>query len=207
MEVKSLVFICQRFYYLSIMKFLSNILAINILRSNKIILGFCSFLFLAVIISITSMSFVPIKKPTVYIIVSEECPICIHMTLPLKNIHQKYKDKVNFKLIFPVALSNYKTMVLFQKKYGLENFEGIIDEDQSITKKLGATVTPEAIVENKNSKIIYRGRINDDYFSIGRLRKAANKSDLTEAIDAALSDKSIELPWPKAIGCYITFNK
>ncbi len=148
-----------------------------------------------------------IAKPTVYIVVSEECPICIYMSKPLVELHQQYKDKVNFKLVFPQSLSNYKTMQLFKHKYSLEGFTSILDEDQSLSKKLGATITPEAIIENKDGQIVYRGRINDAYYAPGRLRRVSNQNDLTEAIESVLNDKPVPVPWPKAVGCYITYLK
>jgi hypothetical protein len=153
------------------------------------------------------LSFCQKAKPKVYVVISEECPICIYMSKPLNEIFEKYKSKVDFQLVFPLSLSNYKTMQLYKKKYNLSNIPGYLDEDQSLSKKLGATVTPEAIVENEKGVIVYRGRINDAYYSPGRLRHAANKNDLIDVIEAVLNRKSIATPWPKAVGCYITYIK
>jgi hypothetical protein len=129
------------------------------------------------------------------------------MSKPLGEIYAKYSDKVNFKMVFPLPLSNYKTMQLFKKKYALDGFTSILDEDQSLSKKLGATVTPEAIIENEKGQIVYRGRINDAYYAPGRLRRVSYKNDLIDAIEAVLNHKPIDEPWPKAVGCYVTYFK
>lgn len=165
------------------------------------------FLTLICILLAAELSYSQKAKPKVYVIVSEECPICIYMSKPLIEIYEKYKSKVEFKLVFPSYLSNYKTMQLYKKKYNLNDIPGYLDEDQALSKKLGATVTPEAIVENEKGIVVYRGRINDAYYAPGRLRHAANKHDLADAIEALLNRKAIAAPWPKAVGCYITYVK
>lgn len=147
------------------------------------------------------------KKATVYIVVFEDCPICIYMSKSLKEIHQEYSKEFNFKLIFPHQLSNYKTAQIFKEKYGLKDFETIVDEDQSLSKKLGATITPEAIVMDNKNQIIYRGRINDSYYAPGRIKHASREHDLKNVLNAIVSNLPINEKWNKAVGCYITYEK
>ncbi len=138
---------------------------------------------------------------------SEECPVCQYMSKSLAEVNNKYQGKVDFKLVFPQSLSDYKTMALWKKKYGLEAYKSVLDEDQSLSKKLGAKITPEAIIENSKGEIVYRGRINDGFFKVGKMRSAISSHDLDNAIAALLHKKTITTPWPKAVGCYITYLK
>lgn len=144
-------------------------------------------------------------QPQVYLFLYEDCPITIYMTPHIKNLVEKYGQHIQFNYIYPNELSNYKTVVEFQKKYGLEGGTIEIDTDQSITKKLGANITPEAILV-VNGKIIYKGRINDGYAGLGKRRSKVMNHDLAMVINTVLEDKETapSTYWPPAIGCYIT---
>jgi hypothetical protein len=129
------------------------------------------------------------------------------MGKPLSKLANEYEGSVNFYAVFPLRNSNYKTINIFKKKYNMESYESILDRDQSLTKKLGATVTPEAIITDNRGEILYRGRINDAYFAPGKVRHGARNNDLRKAINQLKANKEIKNPWPKAIGCFITFYK
>jgi thiol-disulfide isomerase/thioredoxin len=144
-------------------------------------------------------------KSKVYIAMYEDCPVCIYMTKSLKDLQEEYGKDYDFILVFPNQLSNYKTMVLFKEKYELHNFKLVLDEDQSLSKKLNLKVTPEALIENSKGEIIYKGRINDAYVKIGKRRYSIQEHTLKNYLNGTFKSRSEE-EWPKAVGCYITFN-
>lgn len=168
------------------------------IRNLKIYL----FLFLFCSISIVGNA-ADIK---VYIIISEECPICQYMGPELANINEYYGDKAELYLVFPFKNSNIKKASLFKKEFGLSAFTILLDEDQSISKQLEAKITPEAIVVNSQNEVIYRGRINDAYLSPGRRKHSAGRRDLQIAIGKALKEETVKSPWPTAVGCFITYK-
>src|SRR5687768_17978672 len=139
-----------------------------------------------------------------YVFIAEECPICNYMGKPLSEIAKKYSDQVSFHAVFPVKNSNYKTSQLFKQQYDLLNFETLLDKDQTLTKQLGATVTPEVIITNAQGEIHYKGRINSAYYAPGKMKHSSIKNDLDQALAALISGKDVPQPWPAAIGCYIT---
>jgi peroxiredoxin len=69
---------------------------------------------------------------------------------------------------------------------------------QSTAKAYGPTTTPHTFVFDKNRKLQYVGRIDDDEH-LGRQKTA----DLDEAIAATLENKTIEKPVTKTFGCSI----
>lgn len=140
----------------------------------------------------------------VYVFIAEECPICNFMGKPLSVIAEKYTDDVAFHAVFPVKNSNYKTSQLFKEKYNILSFETLLDRDQQISKKLGATVTPEVVVTDNDGEILYRGRVNSAYYAPGKMKHSSIKNDLDETLASLLSGKKVSQPWPSAIGCYIT---
>ncbi len=51
--------------------------------------------------------------------------------------------------------------------------------------------------------MLYRGRIDNVYASLGKRRAEATEKDLRKALDEVLSGKPVSTPQTKAIGCYI----
>ena len=139
-----------------------------------------------------------------YVFIAEECPVCNFMGKPLNEISKKYESQVTFHLVFPLKNSNYKTVHLFKEKYSLQSFESLLDKDLAITKKLGASVTPEVVITDEFGNVHYRGRINSAYYAPGKMKHGSIQHDLDVALATLLNGKEIVQPWPPAIGCYIT---
>jgi len=164
----------------------------------------------ALILAFFSLSFTEgpkEQKVRVYVFVAEECPICNFIGKPMARLANEYNGQAEFYAVFPNKMSNYKTIFKFKKKYGMEAFLSILDEDQSTTKKYGATVTPEVVVVDQDDNILYKGRFNNSYYAPGKINHTGKKQDLKEALNLILAGNSIPQPWPKAIGCFITIKK
>src|SRR4051812_5527149 len=104
------------------------------------------FLLLICLLSVPSFSHrVPVAPPSVivYIFLSETCPICQSYTLPLKELYTQYNDKgFKFVGIFPNYYSNAQSLSDFREKYSIP-FELILDKNGTLSKRLGAGITPE----------------------------------------------------------------
>lgn len=139
-----------------------------------------------------------------YVFLAEECPISIYMTPTLNDLADSFSD-VEFYAVFPNQRSNYKTMGQFIEKYEMTGYQRILDEDQSISKKFGATVTPEVIIVNDNDEVLYRGEISDAFYRVGKRRRGQIKLTAEEALTNLIVGHPVATPWPKATGCFITF--
>lgn len=142
----------------------------------------------------------------VYVFLAEECPVCNYMGTPLSTIAKKYQDRVDFHAVFPFKNSTYTTSRLFKEQYEMLSYETLLDKDQLLTKKLGASVTPEVVITDDAGEVYYRGRINSAYYAPGKMKHSAIKNDLDEALAILLSGRSVPQPWPTPVGCYITMN-
>jgi len=81
------------------------------------------------------------------------------------------------------------------------NFPYLYDESQKIGRALGASVTPEFFVFDKNRKLVYTGAFDD----------AANpdnvkKTFVEDAVKAALEGKEPEVKETKGRGCGVAYN-
>jgi peroxiredoxin len=147
------------------------------------------------------------KAITVYVFLSESCPICQSYTLTLKNLYKKYNNKnISFIGVFPNYYSDADSITAFKKKYSIP-FELIVDKDAAITKRLNATITPEVFVENEAHQLLYSGRIDDSFYALGKRRKIISSNDLENVLQQIVTFQKINIPPTQAVGCIITATK
>ena len=142
----------------------------------------------------------------VYVFLAEDCPVCNYMGKPLSAVALKYEDRVGFHAVFPFKNSTYKTSQLFKEQYDMLSYETLLDKDKELTKKLGASVTPEVVITDNEGEIHYRGRINSAYYAPGKMKHSSVKDDLDEALSLLLLGGEVPKPWPTPVGCYITMD-
>src|SRR5262245_29332091 len=122
------------------------------------------------------------QKAFVVVFVGTECPINNAYMPRLAELHSKFSSKgVGFVVINSNQQDTPGTIAAHQKKYALP-FPVLKDAQNVVADKFGAKRVPEAFLLDAGGKIIYRGRI-DDQFGVGYKRSAPTRTDLVEAID------------------------
>ncbi len=148
------------------------------------------------------------QKLNVYVFLAEECPISIYMAKPLREAVAQFGEQATFHAVFPSTKSTQESAEQFLEDYDLPQFNIILDTDQSLSTKLGATITPEvAITHSETEELLYRGRISNAYAALGRMRHGTRINDLVNMLTRITKDEKITPPWLPAIGCFITFNQ
>lgn len=140
----------------------------------------------------------------VYLFLHDECLISQFYTLTLDSIHSEFAgDDIKFIGVFPNEISSEEDITSFKEKYSLD-FEMIKDEGQVITKRLGATLTPEVfVIDLEADKVIYQGRIDDAYFRVGKRRTVKTSSELYDVLYALKNNKEVTTKNQPSIGCFI----
>jgi hypothetical protein len=82
------------------------------------------------------------------------------------------------------------------------NFIYLRDEDQSIAREFDATHTPEIFLFGGNRKLVYHGKIDDNW----REPEKAVNHYLRDAIDEMLEGNEISVPETYSIGCTIKWK-
>ncbi len=144
---------------------------------------------------------------TVYVFLSEDCPVCQNQTLPLKQLYNQYKNEsVKFVAVFSNPSSSDATILSFRATYDLA-FAAVFDSTQQIAKRYNAQITPEVVVVNhsENNTVVYRGAVDNAYPALGKRRTIVTEHFLDNALKALLKNSKDYLPSTRAIGCYITF--
>lgn len=142
-------------------------------------------------------------RATVFVFLSQSCPICQSYTLPLKELYKHYgKQNIRFVGIFPDSEATPKELNEFKKTYAIP-FELLPDSAGTITKKFGATITPEVFVEDEAGRIIYSGRIDDSFYAVGKRRKVVTTHELADALESHIRGSVIKVSKTQAVGCLI----
>jgi hypothetical protein len=163
-------------------------------------------IFVIVIILIKSLSMHARDSITVYLFLLDECRICQEMAPEINAIYEAYGHEVGFIGLFPNFSSKKKEIDAFKEKYKIK-FRTKTDYFKMQATKLNATILPEVIVYNENSKaILYRGAINDLFLSPGKRRQFVRNHYLRDAMDAILKNQKPVVKETQPVGCFINFN-
>jgi peroxiredoxin len=141
-------------------------------------------------------------KATVYYFLSPECPLCQSYSLTLKQLAAIFAGKGIVMGIIPGTDYSNLDIASFKLKYGIP-FHLWKDEQMLFSKKMGATITPEAVVVDAKGKVVYQGRINNWAYELAKKRSVITEHDLQDALNSVLKNEPVKVAKTKAIGCYI----
>lgn len=135
-------------------------------------------------------------------ITCNKCPMAIAYEDRMIQFAKKYNSKVGFVAINvnTVEADKLEKMKERAESKGF-NFPYVYDESQKIGRDLGATVTPEFFVFDKNRKLVYTGAF-DDAANPDNVKKAY----VEDAVKAALDGKTPEVTETKGRGCGVAYN-
>jgi len=141
------------------------------------------------------------KKALVVAFTATSCPLSKRFAPSLATIEKEYAKKdIGFVFVDPIAIDGAKEDL--REMAETNGFKGpvILDEDESMTKGLGAITTTEAFVFDAARTLIYRGPVDDQY-GIGYQLDAPRKHYLRDTLDAHLANKPVPIKALWAPGC------
>ena len=143
------------------------------------------------------------RKPTVFIFISPECPLCQSYTLTINQLIKEYTNKgIQFIGIVPGKDFSQQQVISFNRTYQ-STLPIWFDKHFKLTQALGATITPEVFFVSNNGKLLYSGRIDNWAYELSKKRKVITQHDLMNALEGYLHHKPITTIKTKAVGCYI----
>ena len=105
------------------------------------------------------------------------------------NDAQKYPD------------DSFESMQKVAMEWGM-NFSYLFDESQTVAKKYDAVCTPDIYVYGKEKKLLYRGRIDDNWENVEQV----TQRDLKQAIDCILAGQEVPAKQVPSMGCSIKWK-
>ena len=147
------------------------------------------------------------SKMLIVIFSCNHCPYVKAYQGRIKEIQNDYKNKgVSIIAINSNDEINYPDDSFEKMKIRAAeenfNFPYLRDEDQAVAEAFDATHTPEIFVFDKERKLIYHGKIDDNWQEPG---KVVNHY-LRNALDEYLGGNEISVPETFSIGCTIKWK-
>ena len=145
------------------------------------------------------------SKLVVVVFACNSCPVVKQYERRLIRFVDDYRDK-GVELV-AISVSQKPVDQLEKMKFRASdsgwNFDYLIDPTQQIAKSYGATVTPHAFVLDRERRIAYMGKIDDQLSDESKV----TESFLRSAVDALLAGKAPDVAETRQIGCEIEFGE
>jgi len=145
------------------------------------------------------------KKAFVIIFSCNHCPYVQAYEERIKNIQTDY-PAIGLAAINPNDSDQYEddsfeNMKVRAEKKGF-NFPYLRDEEQTTAKAYGASHTPEIFLFDKERKLVFHGKIDDNWKDESKV----NSRYLKDAIEELLAGKEISVPETFTIGCTVKWK-
>ena len=143
---------------------------------------------------------------SVFVFIRTDCPISDRYLPELEREQRRAAAHgIDFALVFVDRAEASDAISAHLRAF---NYTGrvIRDDRHTLVHLAGAETTPEAAAfaaEQDGPRLIYRGRIDNRYEDVGRMRPAATDHDLAAVIDALAAGGRLTLRTTKAVGCAI----
>jgi thiol-disulfide isomerase/thioredoxin len=143
------------------------------------------------------------RPATVLLFVAPDCPISNGYAPEIARIASTYELKgVAFFAVHADPRVSAESARRHATEYGYD-FPVLLDPQQTLARRVGATVTPEAAVLDGAGEVVYLGRIDDRYYSFGKRRENPTRQELRDALDAVLQGHPVAAASAPPIGCEI----
>jgi peroxiredoxin len=143
----------------------------------------------------------------VVVFTCNHCPYAIASEDRLIELQRDYADKgVQVVAINPNDAVNYPddsfdNMKVRAVEKGF-NFPYLYDESQEVARAYDAACTPDIFVFDADRKLLYNGRIDDNWKEPDKV----TRNELREVLDAALEGKSVDFEHTPSMGCSIKWK-
>lgn len=143
----------------------------------------------------------------VFVFVSTDCPIANSYQPLLRRLAEQYAgDGVRFFQVHPKSTTTVEAAREHALQFGIKS-PVLVDAEQLLAKRVGATMTPEVVVYLKGDETpVYRGRIDNLYAGYGKKRKIATSNDLADVLGRIAEESPITPTVTSPIGCHISFD-
>ena len=143
----------------------------------------------------------------VVVFTCNHCPYAIACEDRLIAIQRDYAGKgVQLVAINPNDAVNYPDDSFDKMKVRAAeksfNFPYLRDESQEVARAYDAACTPDVFVFDRDRKLLYNGRIDDNWQQPDRV----TRNELREVLDAALEGRGVDFEHTPSMGCSIKWK-
>ena len=147
------------------------------------------------------------KRALIIVIMCNHCPYVKAVFRRLVAIQRDYAEKgvqlvgINPNDSVKYREDSFENMKKVAAREGF-NFPYLRDESQETARAYGAVCTPDVYLYDAGRKLVYRGRIDDNWQDESRV----TKTDLRDALDALLNGRKVGMTQHPSMGCSIKWK-
>jgi hypothetical protein len=142
-------------------------------------------------------------KATVLLFVRTDCPISNRYAPEVRRLYDKYESPgITFWLVYPDPAESADEIRQHVKEFEYP-CRVLRDPEHVMVRLAHASVTPESAVFTPERELIYHGRIDDRYVSLGQKRPAPSTRDLEAVLGSLARGERVSASSAPAIGCAI----
>ena len=145
-------------------------------------------------------------KGLLVIFICNHCPYVKAKINAIKEIHEKFKDRIalvginsNDSTEYPD--DSFENMKIIAQEKEIK-FDYLVDDDQEIAKRYGAVCTPDPFLFDSERKLIFHGRIDNAM----KPEDTATEKTMIDNIQKFLDGEKIEKDFDPSIGCSIKWK-
>jgi peroxiredoxin len=145
-------------------------------------------------------------KGLLVIFMCNHCPYVKAKIDAIKEIHEKFKDRIalvginsNDSMEYPD--DSFENMKIIAQEKEIK-FDYLVDGDQEIAKKYGAVCTPDPFLFDSERKLIFHGRIDNAM----KPEDTSTEKTMIDNIQRFLDGEKIEKDFDPSIGCSIKWK-
>jgi hypothetical protein len=142
-------------------------------------------------------------RAAVIVFVLQDCPICNGYAPQVQRLASRFGARgTRFYLVQVDPALTSEAARKHAEDYGY-SIPVLLDTRHELVGRLGINTAPTATVLGPDGKVVYQGRIDDQYAAIGKPRTVATHYDLRDAIAATLADKPVRAKRTHVVGCAV----
>jgi len=147
------------------------------------------------------------KKVLVIVFMCNHCPYVKAVLERLINLQNQFISHgvqfvgINSNDVIKYPDDSLENMAIIAKEKGF-SFPYLIDPSQNIARAYNAVCTPDLYVYGKDRKLLYRGRIDDNW----EHEEKVTQQDLKLALEKILAGQSVDNKQIPSMGCSIKWK-
>ena len=148
----------------------------------------------------------PGTRVVVLYFAATDCPISNRYLPEIARLDGLFRQQgVVVLSVYPNSQDTREVVATHDRQFAATG-QTLIDPQQRLVHMARARITPEAAVfcpTGAGWRVVYLGRIDDRYLSLGKERPSATRHDLEDAVRATLAHRPVPSPGGPAVGCAI----
>lgn len=141
-------------------------------------------------------------KALVLVFVRADCPISQRYAPGLLRIASQFDRAVELVVVY-VEPSESQSQVPQHRDSYYPGLRSIVDRNGALTSTIGARVSSEVAVFDRNNVLVYQGRIDDRYPQLGLRRSKVTSQDLLSVLREIEEGRSPRFRRTSAVGCHL----